>query len=335
MGDLIQIDGSYGEGGGQVLRTSLSLSAITGKPVEIVNIRGGRAKPGLQAQHLAAVRAAGAICGATIKGDASGSMYLLFEPLHEPRADDYFFEIGTAGATTLVAQTVIVPLSLALSQSTVTVRGGTHNPMAPTADYLEHVYCPALREAGYDVSCSCGPPGFYPRGGGELRVAIGLASNRKPIVIESRVNSAPVAHVITSNLSDSVADRAEAVLLSRFPGSVAKRLESGVSTGAAVTIICGHAGFSALGERGKPMEKVANEAADQFLEWLGGEAPLDEHLADQLVLPALFAGGASRWRTQRVTEHLRTVLWVARQFCPVECDVDEDSGVVALRPFSS
>lgn len=330
MSDLVQIDGSFGEGGGQVLRTSLSLAAITGRPVEVVNIRGGRAKPGLQAQHLASVRAAAEICGARTKGDAAGSLYLLFEPCHEVQAGDYRFDIGTAGATTLVAQTVIVPLSLASEGSAVTVTGGTHNPMAPTADYLEHVYVPALAETGYRVRGAYGPPGFFPRGGGELRLLIEPAVKRHAISIDERVAVEFAAHVVTGSLPPTVAERAGKVIAERLKVKARERVETCVSTGAAVTIATKHAGFSALGERGKPMERVASEAVDDAQRWRQGSGTVDEHLADQLVLPALFASGASRWRTPRVTEHLRTVLWVARHFLDFEASIDEESGLVVI-----
>ncbi|HVT14268.1 MAG TPA: RNA 3'-terminal phosphate cyclase [Fimbriimonadaceae bacterium] len=332
MDDLIRIDGSHGEGGGQVLRTSLSLSAITGRAVEIANIRGGRAKPGLQAQHLAAVRAAARICGASCKGDALGSLYLLFEPKHPVRSGDYRFEIGTAGATTLVAQTLIVPLALAGGSSTVVIDGGTHNPMAPTADYLRHVYASALREMGFRFEADYGPPGFYPRGGGELKVRIEPASEIAPIVLTDRIAPNLRAHIVTSCLPESVSERAEKVFADELQIHASSRVVGGTSPGAAVTIVGNHCGFSSLGERGKRMEKVAGEAIEDARKWILGKASVDEHLADQLVLPALFARGESRWSTPSVTEHLRTVIWVAKHFLDFEAHIDEETGFVSLSP---
>lgn len=334
MSDLVQIDGSYGEGGGQVLRTSLSLSAITGKPVEIVNIRAGRAKPGLRSQHLASVRAAAQICGAKLKGDAVGSGYLFFEPTHEVVPAEYQFDIGTAGATTLVAQTLIVPLSLAGSPSRVIIRGGTHNPMAPTADYLQHVYCRALRVHGYNLSSAYDPPGFNPGGGGILQLEIGPATERSPFALSSHIEPVWTSYVVTSQLPPAVAERG-AEALRELRGTVVKRVEQGFSAGAAVTITTPGGGFSALGERGKPMERVAAEAVLAACDWYGSQSAVDEHLADQLVLPALYASGCSIWRTGRVTEHLRTVLWVAGCFCSFEFGLDESSGEVFVEPTRS
>jgi RNA 3'-terminal phosphate cyclase (ATP) len=335
MSESVLVDGSYGEGGGQILRTSVSLAAITGKPVEIVNIRAGRSKPGLQAQHLASVRAAAQVCGAELRGDAVGSVHLRFKPTHEPRPGEHFFDIGTAGATTLVAQTVLIPLALTCSSSRVVIRGGTHNPMAPTADYLKHIYTQALTRSGYQIRCAYGPAGFYPRGGGELRVEIGASEERKPFEFIDELPTEPIALIVTSQLDASVADRAEATILSRISAKTVKRVESGPSAGAAVTIVKGCAGFTCLGERGKPMEEVANEAVDGLVSWQQASAAVDEHLADQLVLPALFARGTSSWRTNRVTEHLRSVLWLAEKFCDFEWTLDEESGVVSIATAGS
>jgi RNA 3'-terminal phosphate cyclase (ATP) len=331
MPKLIQVDGSHGEGGGQIIRTAVSLAAITGCTVEIDRIRAARSRPGLQAQHLAAVRAAGQICGADLRGDAVGSSVLRFEPTHEIRPGHFLFDIGTAGATTLVAQTLIVPLALA-GASTVTIRGGTHNPMAPTADYLEHVYAGALRMAGYRVSTEYGPPGFYPRGGGELRLELDRLDRGSPFELVEQRNTNPTAFVVTSSLEGNVADRAETAILARAPMAVVKRVERGPGAGAAVTIVAGSAGFSALGERGKPMERVAGDAVDRFLAWRSNPVPVDEHLADQLVLPSLFARGESTWRTVRFTEHLKTVVWLAAKFCAFDHSLDETTGMVHIRP---
>jgi len=316
-----------------VLRTCLSLSAITGRPVEIANIRGGRAKPGMQAQHLACVEAAAQICGAAVTGANEGSLYLLFEPAHKPRAGDYAFDIGTAGSAILVAQTLIVPLSHCNERSRLVIRGGTHNPMAPTADYLEHVYAATLREFGYRFRSSFDPPGFYPRGGGELRVEI------EPVEASDAISFTPLtsraeftARIVLCDLPANIGDRAEKLIRSALPGiRVARVGASGHSTGAAVTIATHHAGFSSLGAKGKPMESVAQEAIDEARLWIEGDADVDEHLADQLVLPALMARGTSRWKARRITEHLRTVLWVAAQFRDVESNVDESSRAVVIQ----
>lgn len=326
---MIQIDGSFGEGGGQIIRTSVSLSAITGLPVEVWNVRAGRAKPGLQPQHLAAVKAAAEICGAELDGASVGSTRFAFTPKYEVRPGDYSFNIGTAGSTTLVAQTVLVPLALTGQPCTVSISGGTHNPMAPPSDYLERVYASALMEMGVSVKVETPRAGFFPEGGGRLEIEITGAPVLHPVrKIERGALRWLVAIVTTANVRESVFYRAREVLEARLDGVRVKHEEKPSSgAGAAVVVIADHeggsAGFTGLGARGKPMEAVAEEAIASYLEWRELSAAVDEHLADQLVLPALFALDESSWTTPVVTEHLRTVLWVAHQFVPIKYEVGE------------
>jgi RNA 3'-terminal phosphate cyclase (ATP) len=327
---VIEVDGSFGEGGGQILRTSVTLAALTGQAVEIVNIRGKRSKPGLQPQHLMAVRAAGEVCGAEMKGDAVGSMFLSFRPAHPPKAGQYRFDIGTAGATTLVAQTVLLPLAHAKGESRVTVIGGTHNPHAPTADYLRLVYLPTLRGLGLEADVAYPRAGYYPVGGGVLEVSV-RPSRLEPSRIEGRgAIKKTVAMAVTSSLREHVARRGLDEIRRRLGDRRvdSKTLDLPAHSAGAATIIVQScegvlAGFSSIGVRGKPMEKVAAEAANAFLEWEGRLEACDEHLADQLVLPAVLAEGESRWTTTAVTEHLRTVMWLARKFVPIECQLEE------------
>ena len=192
MAQSILISGEYGEGGGQIIRTALSLAAITGRAVEISNIRSKRSKPGLQPQHLTAVHAAAAICNAEVAGAAVGSAWLRFAPQTAPQPGNYRWEIGTAGATTLVAQTVLLPLALADAPSRVTITGGTHVPHAPVAEYLEGVYLPMLRHAGCAVKMEIARTGFYPRGGGEITLHI-AGGYRAPPHHPCRARRAPRA----------------------------------------------------------------------------------------------------------------------------------------------
>lgn len=331
---MIQVDGTYGEGGGQIVRTSLSLAAITGKSIEIEGVRGRRSKPGLQPQHLMAVKAAGQICSAAIQGAEVGSSSFRFEPGSPVLAGTYRFDIGTAGATTLVAQTVLLPLALAEGPSVVTITGGTHNPMAPCVDYLELVYLPVLRRMGVEVSLDVPRFGFFPRGGGELTIRLGGSSKLKPIDLTRRGEErSRFARVITSGLPEDVAVRG-ARQLERAIQTVDHFEKPSLGPGAAAFIGAefegGFGAFTGLGERGKRMEKVAQEAVEPFRSWLAGDAPTDEHLADQLVLPAMLAHGTSRWRASAITEHLRSVIWLARQFVSREVEVDEASGTVTV-----
>jgi RNA 3'-terminal phosphate cyclase (ATP) len=328
---VITIDGSHGEGGGQIVRTAVSLASVTGRSVEVVRLREKRERPGLRPQHLAAVRAAAAICGATTVGDNVGSRHVLFEPQHEPRAGTYRFDIGTAGAATLVLQTVLVPLALANGSSEIEVIGGTHQPMSPAADYLEHVYVPALRRFGAQVDVEYGPAGYYPRGGGRLW-AIVQGGELGAVAIVERERTDPDAFVVTSRLPEHVRKRGSASVAEHVPDAhIHARTPDAFSPGAAVTIVSGSAGSSSIGRPGLPMEKVAADACEQFLRWRESKAACDEHLADQLVLPAALARGTSSWTTPFVTEHLTTVLAVTDSFVPLRASVDDGRVVVARR----
>jgi RNA 3'-terminal phosphate cyclase (ATP) len=325
----VAIDGSHGEGGGQILRTSVSLAALTGRPAVITNIRAGRAKPGLAAQHLASVRAAAELCGASLSGDAVGSQYLEIHPKRPVAAADYRFTIGTAGATGLVGQTVAVPLALA-GGGRVTIYGGTHVPMAPTACYLEEVYAPALADLGLDLAVQNPKAGFFPKGGGELILQLAAGRPRPLDWTERGKLKRLVAVALTSGLEPHVAERGLKTLRQRLQGAgrpvtLENRSRPGEQAGAAVLVAgsCqrGHFGFLALGQKGKPIEQVAQDATDAFWGWFRGEAVTEEHLADQLVLPLALAEGESRWTTQRASLHLTTVLWVAQQFLPIRYDI--------------
>jgi RNA 3'-terminal phosphate cyclase (ATP) len=333
MPDLIEIDGSYGEGGGQIIRTSASLSAMTGKPVEIRNVRAGRSKPGLQRQHLTAVRAAAELCGAEVTGADVGASSFRFTPAHPLRAGEYRFDIGTAGATALVAQTVLVPLCHAEGTSRVVITGGTHVPHAPPAEYLATVYVPALRRAGLDLGASYRMSGFFPRGGGRLELETAPAPYTLPLDLTERGKLTSLrAFIVTANLPDHVADRGAAAVEQAMKAvgrkvEIEKPAHQSPSTGAAVVLAAecenGYGAFTGLGERGKPIEKVAEEPCRDFMRWWKSGAAVDEHLADQLVLPLCFAHAESRWTTPEVTEHLRTVIWLVRHFLPIEATLDE------------
>lgn len=346
----IQIDGSFGEGGGQVLRTSLSLSAITGRPVEVVNIRAGRSKPGLQPQHLTAVRAAAALCAAEVTGDAIGSTRLTFTPTRPVQTGDYRFDIGTAGATTLVAQTVTLPLCLAklteASGSNVTITGGTHVPHAPPYEYLSVVYAHALlTRAKVHAITRCNGAGYFPKGGGEIQIlAVGEQSIRPLECVERGELKSLLAFVTTSNLPDHVSDRGCNTVENymkklKLPVEVKPMNRPSIAPGAAVVIATecetGFGGFTGLGKPGKRMEQVTLEACDAFAAWWRSGAGVDEHLADQLVLPMALADGESRWTTPKITDHLRTVAFVVEQFLPVKVVIEESSkgeGSVIIRP---
>ncbi|MCS6777197.1 MAG: RNA 3'-terminal phosphate cyclase [Chloroherpetonaceae bacterium] len=342
---VLQIDGATGEGGGQIIRNALALSAISGRAVEIVNIRAGREKPGLQPQHLTAVRAIAELCTARLDGDTPGSLRLHFVPTTSVRPGHYAWQIGTAGATALVLQTVLLPLCVAGGPSQLTIGGGTHVPAAPTADYLQQVYLPALARVGLQATLTCPAAGFYPRGGGEIRVQIDGNASLAPVhmVERGRLRSLR-AWIVTSNLPDHVAERGAAAI-AQFMKGIGRTVDiepvrlPSPGTGATVLIAAecagGLGGFTGMGRRGLPVEKVALAPCEAFLQWWKTGAACDDHLADQLVLPAVLARGESQWTVAQATSHLRTALWLARQFQLIDYALQEPAGApvqVIVRP---
>ncbi|MDW8106370.1 MAG: RNA 3'-terminal phosphate cyclase [Armatimonadota bacterium] len=329
VGDYIRIDGSYGEGGGQILRTALALSMITGQPVEFYNLRVKRPNPGLQPQHLTAIHAAATISNARVEGAYIGSTTLRFEP-GEVVGGEFLFDVedisgqGSAGAVMLVAQTVLVPLALKGQSAKIILLGGTHVGWSPGTDYVEFVYLPALRHFGIEARVETLEAGFYPRGGGRAVLYVQPAElPLQPIDWRERGRLRHVRAVFTiSNLPDSVlrrGDQAAETLIGLTgiqPEFVHRVLPSrgfGLSLTLAVEAESGYAGFIRLGRRGVAVEQVVEEAWNEFTAWAKSRTAVDHFLADQLVLPALFASGSSTWTTHRASSHLHTLLWLVPQ----------------------
>ncbi len=329
VGDILKIDGSYGEGGGQILRTGLALSMITGQPVEFFNLRVKRPNPGLQAQHLTAIYAAATISNARVEGAMMGSTELRFEP-SEVVGGEFMFDIedisgqGSAGALALVAQTVLLPLALKGQSAKITLLGGTHVGWSPGTDYLEYVYLPALRHFGVQARIETLEAGFYPRGGGRAVLYVEPASlPLQPIDWQERGRLKRVRIVFTlSNLPDHILRRGDQAaetligLMGLQPEFVHRVLPSrgfGLSVTLTAEAEHGYAGFIRLGRRGVAIEQVVEEAWNEFTAWAKTRTAVDYFLADQLILPALFASGASAWTTHRATSHLRTLLWLVPQ----------------------
>ncbi len=341
---MITIDGSLGEGGGQVLRSSLTLSILTHQPIHLTHIRAGRAKPGLQPQHLQAVKAAAAVCAGSFEGGQAGSQTLRFWP-GEVRPGRYTFEIGTAGATSLVLQTIFLPLTFADGDSTVTIRGGTHVPWSPSFHYLDWQWLPHLRQMGCAASLQLTQAGFYPRGGGEIKAVIQPAGPLKSWVSLERGMLQRISGLsAVANLDESIAQRQKLQALRRLEPicQMSKiRSETLPSPGKGTTIILlaelerARLCASALGEPGKRAERVADEAAEALERSLNSSATVDEHLADQLLLPLALAAGRSQFCTPRVTQHLLTNAAIIRQFLPVQIDIRGESGQEGIISVSS
>jgi RNA 3'-terminal phosphate cyclase (ATP) len=328
---MIDIDGSDGEGGGQILRTSLSLAAITGKPVTITNIRAKRKKPGLAAQHLTAVRAAAKICNADLQGDALGSTTLKFVPQTAVQSGNYNFDVmeasesGSAGSVALVLQTILLPLALAKDDSLVILKGGTHVSYSPAIAYIERVYLPMLLRMGIDAQIKLNAWGWYPQGGGEVELRVkGNTSNLRGINIIERgdlqkVEGLAVVTELPANIPQRMVNRAVNLLdTENIKTNIQPLRAKGIAAGAGLFLTAEYenslAGFGALGRLGLSAEKVAEIACEEFIKFHQISAPIDEHLADQLLLPAVLAAEASQYRVAEVTSHLTTNAWVIEQF---------------------
>lgn len=312
-GMKIQLDGARGEGGGQILRTALSLAAITGRAFTLTSIRAGRSRPGLLRQHLACVNAAAASCGARVTGAHLGSQTLTFEP-GSIRPGSHAFDLGSAGSTMLVAQTLLPPLLLAGGSSEIRLIGGTHNPFAPPAPFIEAAFLPLLRRMGFDLDFSLEKAGFFPAGGGRCRLRIGPSVRPVPLDLMSRPARVPVSvRVCLAGLDRGIAEREiEAVgrVLPLDGGEIVVDPCPGThGTGNTVHVglaLDGYAEvFTAFGRLGVPAEAVGQEAALAARAFLGGRASVGEHLADQLVLPMALAAGGS-FLTGQPSSHLRT-----------------------------
>ena len=333
---VLTIDGSQGEGGGQVLRTALALSAIRGVPVEIHSIRARRRNPGLQAQHLTAVTALAKISGAQVEGASIGSQRVVFAP-GSVRPGEYHFDVGTAGSTALVLQAILLPLALAGGPSRITLMGGTHVPWSPPADYMREVWLPALADMGLCARVDVGRWGFYPKGGGRVVVEVEGGADLRPITLLQRGGGLRLRGVsAVANLPRGIAERQRDRALRRLAAEgrdaeIAVIEAESPGTGSFLMLVaevgglC--AGFSALGERGKPAEQVAYEAVNALLEFLKAEAGCDPHLADQLILPMALAPGTSRLTTSRITRHQITTVQIVQEIlgCPAQISGEEGS----------
>lgn len=322
---MLTIDGSQGEGGGQILRTSLALSMVTGQPFLLEKIRAGRPKWGLALQHLTCVEAATAISRAGVAGATRGSTVLEFWP-STVTPGDYRFAVGSAGSATLVLQTVLPPLLLVSEASTLILEGGTHNPLAPPFDFLARSFAPLIERMGPKLGLTLRRPGFFPKGGGQFVARIEPAAKLTPITLlergEIRMRR---ARVLASRLPETVAKRELAAIRARlgFQGGecVIDTVTNSPGPGNAVLIEaeCEHVNgvFSSFGERGRLAEKVAQEVAEMAETWLDAGVPVDEHLADQLLIPMALAGGGS-FRTTQPSLHSTTNAVIIQKFLPVE-----------------
>lgn len=343
---MIKIDGSFGEGGGQILRTALALASVLRKPFLIYHIRKGRKKPGLLAQHLTGVRAVAKITRAEREGEEFGSGRLLFRP-KEILAGNYEFDVaeerGSAGAVTLVTQSILPILFFAGKESAVTLKGGTHVPFSPIFDYLNEVLLPTIKQLGYEARSEIKRYGFYPVGGGEINLKI------KPISLSSFANISGTKRgelrslkVVSrvANLPLAIAERQAKRVREKLEGDfkitemiieTCEALSPGTYLFLKAEFSNALAGFSSLGERGKPAEKVGEEAVAEFLTYYQTEALFDPHLSDQVLI--FFALLKEKLReenlfftTSQITNHLLTNIWTIKNFLPLAIKLEGECG---------
>jgi RNA 3'-terminal phosphate cyclase (ATP) len=327
---MIIIDGSQGEGGGQILRTSLTLSILTKQPVRIEHIRAKRAKPGLLRQHLTAVQAAVAVSSGQAEGAEIGSRALTFHP-GIVSGGNYHFAIGTAGSCTLVLQTILLPLLQADRESTVTITGGTHNPSAPPVDFLQRAFLPLLKCMGANIEVELKKYGFYPVGGGEIVARIQPCPTLHGIELyEPGERQRSFAEAYIANLPVHVAER-ELKTVSELMSWRKDQLfvrglsgQHGVGNALSITLEHEHVTevFTGFGERGVPAEAVAKTACKEALDYIASQAAVGPHLADQLLLPLALAG-SGRFSMPAPTQHFTTNAAVIEKFLPVKIRVEE------------
>lgn len=342
--DFVNIDGSEGEGGGQMLRTALALSAITGKPFRMTNIRANRPNPGLRSQHVQSVLAAQKISSAQVEGAIKASRELSFIP-GKITAGKHNIDIGTAGSTSLVLQTIALPLALADAESEIKTLGGTHVEWSPIHDYLEIAWLPLMRKIGLDINLELATRGFYPQGGGEIRAAIRPAKELAPLHATERggLNRVSVMALV-NNLPYEIAERfirrAESELKSRRVRKIKTEIKTSSTTGRG-TYLRIHAEyenasacFSGLGRLGKSAEKIAEETVAEFIEFNRSGAAVDAHMADQLLLPLALAKGESAFTTPLITPHFQTNAAIIAKFLPfsVATTPAGDATLVTVKP---
>lgn len=338
MKSVVEIDGSRGEGGGQILRSSVALAALRGQPLHIYKIRAGRARPGLKRQHLTCIRAVAEICQGQLQGDQPNGSEIHFEP-QDVQAGEYHFAVGTAGSACLVFQTVLWPLLFAKGNSRVVFEGGTHNPLAPPFDFIERCFLPVIQRMGAQVELSLEKHGFMPAGGGRFIAEIEGGCELSAIDITERgLLQERRATALVANLPGTIAIRelgeVRKLLRWRHEECLPRVVQNSAGPGNALLLELAHEQVSemvsVIGERKLTAEMVAAKATEALAAYLEVDAPVGEHLADQLVIPFSLAGGG-RFRTRALTEHTKTNIDIVQHFSETAIESQTSETDVTLR----
>lgn len=330
---MLSIDGREGEGGGQVLRTSLSLSALTGRPFQLHHIRANRSRSGLRPQHLTAVRAVAAVCQAELSGAELNANTLEFYPQRVPQGGSYLFDVadaspgGSAGSVTLVWQAILWPLLFASEPSTVILRGGTHVPFSPPYHYLAHVALPLFARLGVDCTLYLNAWGWYPVGGGQITAVINPSEllHAADLTAEKTRHVSGVAAVtnLPAHIPQRMARRTHNLLADAgFEPDIEPLRRRGQGAGAGLMLWLPNGGFSALGRKGLPADKVAETAVSDLLAFTQTEGMVDEHLADQLLIPLALADGETTFTTHRLTHHTITNARLIQRWLGSDIEID-------------
>jgi RNA 3'-phosphate cyclase len=328
---MIEVDGSYGEGGGQIIRTAVSLSALTGKPVKITNIRANRQPSGLKAQHLTGVKAVADICNAKVTGTEIGSTELTFHP-GEIKGGTYDWDIGTAGSISLVLQALMPALLFSKKEFSISITGGTNVKTSPPIEYFQHIFCDYLLRIGANVKLETIRHGFYPKGGGRVKLRL-QPSALKPIEILERGKflKTDVWSIASKDLQNAkVAERQVKGFKHEFGETKYDKIHEDyvdtLSTGSSI-----HAhnhyenckiGAEALGERGKKAEEVGSECAKKLKKEIGYDSTLDTHMLDQIIPYTAMLGG--KFKFGEITSHAKTNMWVTEKFLPVKFNLENN-----------
>jgi RNA 3'-terminal phosphate cyclase (ATP) len=325
---MLKIDGSYGEGGGQLVRTAVALSAVTGESIKITNIRKNRPDPGLKQQHLKALETAARICNAQVSGLLPGSTEISFVPV-EIKGGKYDIDIGTAGSISLLLQCLMPALPFTKGKVELIIRGGTDVAWAPTVDYLQQVTFRALERFGYAGTITLKEHGYYPKGGGKVLASFEPCKLHGFNFMKKEEDIKGISHA--SNLPVHVPEhQAEAARMelkeAGYPAEIETKSFNAFSTGSGITLWAGYKGGSALGEKGLPAEKVGRRAAQEIIQELRTYASVDIHLADQLI-PYMALAGNSSFTVRELSLHTATNIWITEQFLDVKFRVEEKRGL--------